>query len=526
MTESNDARARSLVKVTSGAIDPLRLFSALSDGGRAPRAVLLESADVHTHNAKLSLGCADPCLQISCSGLDWSVLAFNATGNKVLEAALPHLGFAEDVQPHKDSITGRLPAPPRGLEERERLARAGPMDLLRAVHRAVGPVESSGFPPGGLLGVFAYDLVDCAEHLPSRQADPYSAPDLVFYLADHLFLVDHLHDRCVFVATALNVKDPDEEYNRAQDLIRRYEEVAAKAEALPDLPPAPSLGRDDVSVDLDDGEYAAVVRDLKEHILDGDVFQIVPSRTFTAPCREEPLAVYRRLRKLNPSPYMFFVRMEGQTLLAASPETALKVSADGKVEIRPIAGTRPRGLIDGKVDVDLDGRYEAELKLDEKELAEHVMLVDLGRNDVGRVSKPGTREVPRLFEVEKYSHVQHLVSCVSGQLKEGLDPLHAYVATMNMGTLTGAPKVEAMRLLRQTEATRRGYYGGAAGYYMLNGDFDSAIVIRSLLLTGDVAIARAGAGVVYDSIPEAEAEETRNKARAPLAALGLDEERR
>ena len=294
----------------------------------------------------------------------------------------------------------------------------------------------------------------------------------------------------------------------------------------PDLPPAPSLGRDDVSVDLDDGEYAAVVRDLKEHILDGDVFQIVPSRTFTAPCREEPLAVYRRLRKLNPSPYMFFVRMEGQTLLAASPETALKVSADGKVEIRPIAGTRPRGLIDGKVDVDLDGRYEAELKLDEKELAEHVMLVDLARNDVARVSKPRTREVPRLFEVEKYSHVQHLVSCVSGQLKEGLDPLHAYVATMNMGTLTGAPKVEAMRLLRQTEATRRGYYGGAAGYYMLNGDFDSAIVIRSLLLTGDVAIARAGAGVVYDSIPEAEAEETRNKARAPLAALGLDEERR
>jgi len=525
LTENHGTRAQSLVKVTSGAIDPLRLFSALSDEGRAPRAVLLESADIHTHNAKLSLGCADPCVRITCTGRDWELLAFNLTGRKVLSAVLPHLSFCADVKSTEDSISGRLPAPEKGLEERERLSVPGPMDLLRAVHLAVGPVESSRFPPGGLLGAFAYDLVDCCEELPSRQTDQYPAPDMVFYLADHLFLVDHIHDRCVFVATALNVSGPEEEYNRAQGLIRLYEKIANNSAPLPDLPSPPSLAPHEVAVDLDDSQYAGVVQDLKEHILDGDVFQIVPSRTFTAPCTEEPLAVYRRLRKLNPSPYMFYVRMEGQTLLAASPETALKVSADGKVEIRPIAGTRPRGLIEGKLDVDLDGRFEAELKLDTKELAEHVMLVDLARNDVARVSKPGTRQVPRLFEVEKYSHVQHLVSCVTGQLKEGLDPLHAYLATMNMGTLTGAPKVEAMRLLRETEATRRGFYGGAVGYYMLNGDFDSAIVIRSLLLTGDTAIARAGAGVVYDSVPEAEAEETRSKARAPLAALGFEEGR-
>lgn len=525
MSDRAAGRARSLVKVASGAMEPLRLFSALSDGGRAPRSVLLESADVYTHNARFSLGCADPCLSITCTGRDWAFHSHNSTGAKVLEATLDHLSFAQDVEYDGDRISGRLPRPRKGLEERKRLALPGPMDLLRAVHRAAGPVEPSGFPPGGLLGAFSYDLVDCCEQLPTRQEDPYPAPDLVFYLADHMFLVDHVHDRTVFIATALNVKDPEEEYNRAQDLIRTYEQVAATPLSLPPLPPAPSLGPGEVEADLDDEQYAGVVSQLKEHILDGDVFQVVPSRTFTAPCREEPLTVYRRLRQLNPSPYMFFVRMGKETLLAASPETALKVSAGGKVEIRPIAGTRPRGLVDGKVDLDLDGRYEAELKLDEKELAEHVMLVDLARNDVARVSKPGTREVQRLFQVEKYSHVQHLVSCVAGQLKHGLDPLHAYVATMNMGTLTGAPKVEAMRLLRETEATRRGFYGGAAGYYMLNGDFDSAIVIRALLLTGDKAVARAGAGVVYDSIPEAEAQETRNKARAPLAALGVVEGR-
>ncbi|MBM4119258.1 anthranilate synthase component I, partial [bacterium] len=285
-----------------------------------------------------------------------------------------------------------------------------------------------------------------------------------------------------------------------------------------------------VATDLDDAAYAAVVARCQAHIRAGDVFQIVPSRSFCAPCAEAPLAVYRRLRALNPSPYMFFLRLGELTLLGASPETALKVSrapasgaADGvwDLSIRPIAGTRPRGRRGEQIDPDLDSRYESELKLDAKELAEHVMLVDLARNDVARVSEPGSRLAEALFVVEKYSHVQHLVSRVTGRLAAGLDPLHAYLATMNMGTLTGAPKVEAMRLLRRFEPTRRGFYGGAVGYYLLDGEFDTAIVIRSLLLADGRAIARAGAGVVYDSLPAREAAETRHKARAPLAALGL-----
>ena len=222
---------------------------------------------------------------------------------------------------------------------------------------------------------------------------------------------------------------------------------------------------------------------------------------------------------------MFFLRMEDLTLLGASPETALKVARDSqgerRLEIRPIAGTKPRGVREGQLDPDLDSRYESELKLDAKELAEHVMLVDLARNDVARVARPGSRRAEQLFSVEKYSHVQHLVSRISGVLDDGFDPLHAYLATMNMGTLTGAPKVEAMRLLRRVERTRRGFYGGAVGYYLFNGDFDTAIVIRSLLLSGGLAATRAGAGVVHDSLPRREAEETARKASAPLAALGF-----
>ncbi len=537
MTGGAAGRARPLVKVLPGAVDPLRIFSALSDEGRAPHAFLLESADVHRRNAVRSLGCGEPCLRISGRDGIWSMEALRPTGERALRRlrpALDELGLGSEVAGEHGYalLGGELPDPRPGLEERARLREPGPMDLLRAVQRTF-PVEAGGsFPPGGLFGAFSYDFVDCFESLPSvdEQADPLPVPDYVFYLADRLFQVDHIHDRCTIIATVLaageDEREYEEEYHAAQDFMRRCAETIADAPALAELPPPPALTQGEVETDLDDAAYAEVVVRMKEHILAGDVFQIVPSRSFHAPLREEPLAVYRRLRELNPSPYMFYLRLGEMTLLGASPETALKVTGrageERRVAIRPIAGTKPRGLRGGVLDSDLDSRYESELKLDAKELAEHVMLVDLARNDVARVSLPASRRAERLFVVEKYSHVQHMVSHVSGVLSDELDPLHAYLATMNMGTLTGAPKVEAMRLLRQYEKSRRGFYGGAVGYYLLDGQFDTCIVIRSLLLAGGSAVARAGAGVVYDSVPAREAEETVSKARAPLAALGLE----
>ena len=271
---------------------------------------------------------------------------------------------------------------------------------------------------------------------------------------------------------------------------------------------------------MSDEAYAALVGDLKRRIVAGDVFQIVPSRTFSAPCAY-PLAAYAHLSATNPSPYMFYVRAPEHTLFGASPETAVKVDGPRTVEICPIAGTAPRARRpDGSIDLDLDGRLEAELRLSQKELAEHMMLIDLARNDVARVSVAGTRHVSRLLAVDRYSHVMHLVSHVAGTLRDDLDALHAYAATMNMGTLVGAPKLKAAEILRQVEPSRRGPYGGAVGYITADGRMDTAIVIRSAVVHEGVAHVRAGAGVVYDSDPASEAQETRRKARAVLDALG------
>jgi anthranilate synthase component I len=259
-----------------------------------------------------------------------------------------------------------------------------------------------------------------------------------------------------------------------------------------------------------------VVRRLKEEIAAGEVYQIVPSRTFRAPC-PDPLAAFAKLRRVEPHSYRFFIRGGDFTLFGASPETSVRIVPEhGRciVEVRPIAGTRPRGAT-----ADEDSRLEAEMRLDEKELAEHMMLVDLARNDVARISVPGTRQVARLLTVERYARVMHLVSSVTGELAPGIDPLHALAACLNVGTLTGAPKLRAMQLLAETERTRRGPYGGAVGWISGAGAMDTAVVIRSALVRDGVAYVRAGAGVVHDSDPRAEAEETRRKASALLSIL-------
>jgi anthranilate synthase component 1 len=239
------------------------------------------------------------------------------------------------------------------------------------------------------------------------------------------------------------------------------------------------------------------------------------------PCPDEPLDVYKRLRQLNPSPYMFYLNTPNTILTGASPELNLRVSGtkNRQVEIRPIAGTKPRGRVNGQIDPDTDFRYEAELKLDHKELAEHMMLVDLARNDIARVAQKGTRIVTELLVAEKYESVMHLVSNVRGTLSEELDALSAYLATMNMGTLTGAPKIEAMKIIRRLEKNKRGYYGGAVMYLTVDGQFDSCITIRALQVKNHVAYVRAGGGIVYDSVPKTEFEETQHKANSCLRAV-------
>lgn len=405
------------------------------------------------------------------------------------------------------------------MDEQTRLRSTNQMDVLRAVAFAFRLASKPFRVTCGLLGALSYDFVDQFEKLPASEQDVLGNPDYELFFADNIFLMDHEHNQGYVVVNCMVTNGNREAVvAEAQDAfdyyfnMARFEPPKGRRHDGP-LPAASS--------DTGQSEYETMVRAAKQHILDGDIFQVVLSRTITEPCPDEPLDVYKRLRKLNPSPYMFYLNMPSAVLMGSSPELNLRVSGTGPrhVEIRPIAGTKPRGRIDGEIDPDTDFRYEAELKLDRKELAEHMMLVDLARNDIARVADPGSRVVNELLTVEKYESVQHLVSNVKGTLRPDLDALSAYLATMNMGTLTGAPKIEAMKIIRRLEKNKRGYYGGAVMYLTVDGQFDSCITIRSLQVRDHTAYIRAGAGIVHDSVPKTEFEETEHKARSCIRAI-------
>ena len=393
------------------------------------------------------------------------------------------------------------------------------MDVIRAVGFAFELASKPFRVTCGLVGAISYDFIDQFEKLPANRADQLGNPDYELYFADNIFLMDHRKGQAYVVVNAIITNgDRAQIANEAEECFQYYfDRVAGEAPQeryyTAPLPPA--------GTDTPRDEYEQMVLAAKEHSLDGDIFQAVLSRTITEPCPAEPLDVYRKLRTLNPSPYMFYLNTGDTVMMGASPELNLRVSGtrDRYAEIRPIAGTKPRGRVGGEIDADTDVRYEAELKLDHKELAEHMMLVDLARNDIARVTEPGSRVVSEMLTVEKYESVMHLVSNVRGLLDRELDALSAYLATMNMGTLTGAPKIEAMKIIRNLEKNKRGYYGGAVMYLTVDGQFDSCITIRSMQVREHIAYIRAGAGIVHDSIPASEFDETEHKAGSCLRAI-------
>ena len=502
--------------------DPMDFFAKLNDYGRAQNCCLFESREYLTGSGALSFGTARPALYLTGSGPDFTIKALSSTGRRMLAylAADPQrFAFCESVDFSDEIITGRIRQIDRLVDEQTRLKSTNQMDVLRAVAFAFSLASKPFRITCGLFGALSYDFIDQFEKLPQNTADLLGNPDYELYFADNIFLMDHEHSQgYVIVNCVITDDDRDAVIAQARDCFDFYANIARfdapKAHKYDgDIPPA--------STDTSQEEYEKMVRTAKQHIIDGDVFQVVLSRTITEPCRDEPLDVYKRLRVLNPSPYMFYLNTPSTVLMGSSPELNLRVSGAGprSVEIRPIAGTKPRGRIADQIDADTDFRYEAELKLDRKELAEHIMLVDLARNDIARVARPGSRVVTELLIAEKYESVQHLVSNVKGTLADGLDALSAYLATMNMGTLTGAPKIEAMKLIRLLEKTKRGYYGGAVMYLTVDGQFDSCITIRSLQVKEHTAYIRVGAGIVHDSVPKTEFEETQHKAGSCLRAI-------
>lgn len=504
--------------------DPLTLFSRLrADTPGLPRA-LFETAEHTAASDAQSLIYVDPAVtcRLEADHIVWTPLSAN--GRQAIES-LTEAGWTGTAR--GDSRTGLvfpLPEPGTDLDEEARLKAPSVLDPLRIL------IWSWNADPRTLesvhaFGAFAYDLADRFEPLPARPPVERPWPDFAFHLCESRILIDHRHGTTTVTTVVFGDHPPPDlelgARRRLSELERAIQETPG-----PESPAATSRApASQYRVHTEDPEFAQTVTALKREISQGEVFQIVPSRRFETHC-PDPLKAYRELRTLNPSPYMFFLESEGTILFGASPESALKIQASSRtVEIRPIAGTRGRALdADGRLDVDRDGRLELELRLNAKELAEHTMLIDLARNDVARVSEPGTRVVSELMAVERYSHVMHLVSRVRGQLRAGLDALHAYQASLNMGTLTGAPKVRAMQLLRAVEPTARGPYGGAVGYLDAHGNLDTAIVIRSAWVNEGVAWVQAGCGVVADSDPIEECHETRRKAEAVLQAIACARE--
>jgi anthranilate synthase component I len=410
--------------------------------------------------------------------------------------------------------TGDVPA---GLP-----AAGDPLAALRAVVEELHSEPLPGLPPltGGLVGYLGYDAVRRMERLPTLAVDDLRLPELVMLLATDLAAVDHHEGTVTLIANAINWDASDERVDEAYDdavarLDRMTAELAAPAPATVAVyhPAEPRFTRRRTPA-----EHHAAVEAAKEEIRAGEAFQVVVSQRFETECTADPLDVYRVLRATNPSPYMYLLRLQSAAgdrfdIVGSSPE-ALVTVYDGKVTTHPIAGTRWRGATEEE-----DELLEKDLRTDEKERAEHVMLVDLGRNDLGRVCEPGSVKVHNFFSVERYSHVMHLVSTVTGTLRADRNAVDAVVACFPAGTLSGAPKVRAMEIIEKLEPTRRGLYGGIVGYLDFAGNADTAIAIRTALVRDGVAFVQAGGGIVADSDPQAEDTETLNKARAVLSAV-------
>ncbi len=398
-------------------------------------------------------------------------------------------------------------------------ASGDPISAFRATVEALESPTQPGLPPltGGLVGYLSYDVVRRFERLPAHGIDDLATPELAMMLVADLAVLDH-HDGSVLLVA--NVFLPPEASESA--LFAEYDEAVRRLDAMTVAVsrPAPAklsimepVGAPAFSSNTPSGGFAKAVEECKEAIRAGECFQIVPSQRFQTPTTADALDVYRVLRATNPSPYMYLLRYDGYDVVGSSPETHLKVTGR-HARLRPIAGTRWRGETSAE-----DARLARELIEDPKERAEHVMLVDLARNDLGRVCRPGTVKVPHFMTIERYSHVMHIVSTVEGDLDSQQLALDALAATFPAGTLTGAPKVRAMEIIDALEPTRRGLYAGTVGYVDFAGDMDMAITIRTALLRDDMAYVQAGAGIVADSVPEFEETESRNKAAALLAAV-------
>ena len=522
----------------------LGLVDTVQDGSRPTNTVLLESADIASKQHLTTIAVLAASAQITCTGDTVTLKALDTTdGPQALKAVAQCLSSAVTRQSDSELVLHLPSVAEDSAEEHARLRERSTMEPLRILTDQV--VAHPHLPL--VAGAVAFDYLGTYESLPSVADGANTCPDYLFFNARIILVVDHPSGSCQLVGASLDAAQLSAQMDALEAAINELPTQAPSAPAeqtapaqqttqaasahqqtaTPEAQATLAASTQQTAEDtitayptMSDADFCELVAKMQQHIAIGDAYQVVPSRGFVIDC-PQPLQTYRYLHDADPSPYMFYIATDDFELFGASPESSLLHSAKtGQVAIRPIAGTRPRGFApDGSIDHELDIRLELELRSDAKEVAEHVMLVDLARNDVARISAPGTRKVTQLLRVDRYSRVMHLVSEVTGQLASDLHPLDAFRASMTMGTLTGAPKLRAAELIRQYEGTRRGSYGGAVGYLRGDGELDTCIVIRSAFARGGKAIVQAGAGVVSDSVPQREADETAHKASNVLRAI-------
>ena len=395
---------------------------------------------------------------------------------------------------------------------------ANPLNELRALMKEYHPVKMAGLPSfhGGAVGYMSYDQVRFFEKLPDKNPDTLNLPDLYYMITDTLVIFDHVNNKIKIVSNAHIADDARAAYDEAVRKIAAIEEKLRAPLRLPEVAPTATAP---LESNFTKDAFCAAVEAAKEYIRAGDIFQVVLSQRFRRKVAASPVTLYRALRCINPSPYMLLMQFPEFALAGSSPEVMTQLK-DGVCMVRPIAGTRKRGKSE-----DEDVALEKDLLADQKEIAEHVMLVDLGRNDIGRISVAGSvAPVPGKFMViERYSHVMHIVSEVAGKIRPELDAFDALAATFPMGTVSGAPKIRAMEIIDELEPERRGPYAGGCGYIGFDGEMDTCILIRTMVLKDGYAYCQAGAGLVYDSVPETEYEETVNKATALFRAVDFAE---
>jgi anthranilate synthase component 1 len=488
-------------------------FEELARRGRLAfvyKEILADSDTPVSAYAKLGRGPYSFLLESVVGGEKWAAYSFVGVRPRAV------------VRARGEDVEVLTPADGKSTEfvVTERIKAKEPVRFLDQYLAKLSPSVPPGLPRffGGAVGWLTYDIVRSFERLPATKPDDLGLPELCFAITDTVVIFDNLRGTLKVVAAA--------DVGQGVDLDRSYVDACARIDAVlerlarpaPALrpldpePPAPTTPRSTVTKEA----YEAGVRRIQEYILAGDAFQVVYSQRFQVPRGDvDPFDVYRALRVTNPSPYMFHLEFPEAVVTGASPEVMVRMEA-GQVEVRPIAGTARRGATPEE-----DTRLEAEMRNDPKEVAEHVMLIDLGRNDVGRVSAPGTVRVTETMVTERYSHVMHLVSNVRGQVTPGTRPGDVLRASFPAGTLSGAPKIRAMEIIEESEPVRRNLYGGAVGYISYTGNLDTAIAIRTLVTKGDTIYVQAGAGLVADSVPESEYKECQNKARAVLAAVEI-----